>query len=878
MRRTQFERDMKEELRLHREDRAAELMAAGRSARQARRQARMEFGGSDKYEEQCRESSGFLLLDGLLADLGYAARNLARHRLLSLTVVATLAVGMGASSGLFALINLVLLRGPVVGSGFVRVYAGHTSFRANPGDPMMNSWRDYAAFRQARSFRQLSAWAASGVHADGDQLDASLYVSCNLFDVYRLERPAQGRLLEAADCDQQHPVAVIADTLAQRLFGSPAAAVGRTANFRGHPVTVVGVVTTPFAGQMDQIGAGAWLPYTLHRYLSATPEWAEQPDVPQLAVEGQSRPGVSPAAAEAELHGIAAREDAQHPELGRHQLLALTNGSIAQTPGVGTQARFGLALAVLLVTLLALIAALNVTAVLLARAHARRQEVAIRLSLGGSKARLARMLLTETTLLALIAAAGAAWIAMRLPRAAAAFLSDGTHPFTLHSLRPDWHVFVYLAALTLLVGLLTGLSPASEALRADVNETLKGRQRGLPLAGASLRLRRSLTAGQVALSLVLLLLAICFTQARAGLLRGVEADHGYAAAQLLAPEVAARGGGPGPVRGDYFDLELALAAMPRIEGVAFARALPSQPATLALATPNGVRIVAYNEVSPEYFPVVGVRLLAGRGLTDQDAGCRRAMCPAVVSQTFSRRARAGLGAVLQLASVPGRRTPVAALQVVGIAADTRGLIDDQPEAELYRAWDPARSGYRPLIRFAGPAAPLTEAAQEVLRRRFPGAIVSASTVAQLTQARVEAVSRGRLRQVQTLLLLLGISAMALTLIGLYGTFAFLLGQRAKEMGIRIAFGARARDIYRLAASAGAGPLVGGLGLGLVLYVAVAGLLQHWMSEPGGLALYFWRPGVLAGGMGLMLLAGAAAVWGPARRACATDPVAALREE
>lgn len=882
MKRRRFEDDMKDEMRAHLDERAGELIADGLTPRAARRQARLEFGGLDKYQEQCRERSGFGFWDGVRADLRYAGRNLLRHRLMSLTAIATLAAGMGVSSGLFALINIVALRGPVTDAGgeFVRVYSSRANFLQNPGDPMMNSWSDFQAFRGARALGMLAAWAASGVHADNqptDALDTSLYVSCNFFEVYGLARPQQGRVLEPDDCLQQRPVAVISDALARRLFGS-ATAPGRSVNFRGHPLTVVGVVTTPFAGQIDQIGAGAWLPYSLHRYLTNTPEWSEQPDLPQLAVEGRLRPGMSITGAAAELRGIAAREDAMRPDLKRHELVRVTNGSIAGTPGVGPQARWGLTLAVILISLIALIAAANVTAVLLARAHARKQEIAVRLSLGGTKARLARMLLTESTMLALIAAVCAIGIALPLPRLAAAFLSDSVHPFTLHSMRPDWHVFAYLAALTLLAGTLAGFSPASESLKADISASLKGRQRGIALSGSNRRLRLGFTAAQVGLSLILLLLALCFTHARAGLLQGAKEGHGYAAAQLLWPEVQFRNANPAPTASFDSGLQHALEALPRTHGVAFAQALPSLPSSIELRTIDGIRTASFNQVSPEYFAVAETPLLSGRGFTAADASCRGQICAAVISRTMARRLDLRLGAILHQAAPPGERSAGPDLAVVGIAADTTGLLDGLPVAMVYEAWSPQRSVYHPLVRFEGAAASIAAAAQTLLHQRYPTARVTVTTVQSLELARAEVVSHGRLRQVQMLLLLLGVAAVALTAIGLYGTFAFLLAQRNKEMGIRIAFGASRRNIYGLAAAAGARPLIAGMMLGLALYAAVALLLRHLMAGPGGLAIYFWRPAVIGSAIGLMLLSGLAAVWGPARRACSTDPMAVLREE
>ncbi|MGH9481111.1 MAG: ABC transporter permease [Terriglobales bacterium] len=881
--RRQFERDMRDEMELHIHEHAADLQRDGVEQREALRLARIRFGRAEKFREGCRASGGYAFSDLLRADLRYAARSLARQRGISAAMVLTLGVGIGISCGLFALANAVVLRGPTGGKGFVRISASYAALP--PGlDPMANSWRDYAAFRDSQALASLAAWGGAGsgpvAGEAATDLNVPLAVTCNFFEVYGLARPERGRLLAADDCGMQRPVAVITDTLAREHFGGADRALGQSLTLHGVQLTVVGIVRAPFAGQIDQIDTGIWIPYSLRPLVSGQPGWEEQPDIPQLAVEGQLRAGATQAAAQAELRGIARRVDGMHPELGRHRWVEVTDGSLAATPEVRRQAAWGIGLTVLLITLIGLIAAANVTSMLLARGQARRQEMAIRLTMGASGARLLRLLGAELLLLAAMASAMGAWLAWRLPPLLAAVLADPNHPFTLHSLTPDGRVFVYLGGITLLAAALAGMSPALETLRVDVAETLKGK-RGLPGGGSpKRRVRQVLMAGQVALSFVLVTLALSFTAARRALVPLAAAEHGYRSGTVLAPRIARAG--PAPSDAAYRAQAQLLGALPGADTVAMADAWPGSLDRLPLAAKTrAAEVVAGNRVSPEYFRALGIAIIAGRGFAAADAGCRAAVCPAVVSLEFARRfggAQPALGKVLHPARGGQRALGHPDLQIVGVAANTKGELDGAPEAVVYQVWSPAEAGYLPLVRFSGPPGAFEAAARRALRRAFPGSALTVRTLLERAQERAQNVSQGRLRQLQWVLLLLGVAAVMLTAAGTYGNLAFELGRRTREMGVRIALGASRVKIYALCARAAGGAVGAGLAAGMMLYALVAMALQRLMAHGNGPLLQFWSPAVLLGGVGLVAAAGVLAGGRPARRATRTDPVAALREE
>lgn len=873
---SRFEREMRREMRGHVAERTAELRASGLSRRAALRQARIEFGSMDKYQELCRETSRLPYWDAFAKDLQHALRSLRRQPLLAFTVVATLGIGMGVSAALFSLVNAVALEPPVANAGFVRIYSTTAD-----GGLLGGTWREYTAYRESAAFATLAAWAPAGaVHLHGGSAaDLPVLVTCNFFQVYGTAAPIAGRWLSSGDCAQRRAVVVIASTLARERFGAEDTGLGRTLAFNDHNLTVIGIVRTPYAGQIDQIGAVAWIPGTLSSLLNGKPGWEERPDTPQLAIEGRLQRGASQAQAATAVRAIAANLDAEHPWLGGHTQVEVSNGSLAQTPGVGATALWAIGLATFLASLLALIAAANITGVLLARANRRHREVAVRLALGASRARILRLLATETLLLVAIAAAGALWIAAALPRLIAARLSGPGQPFTLHRLAPDARVLGYLALLALLAGLLAALSPALESLRFQLVETLKGRNS--LLAQPSRHGRSLLTVAQAALSLVLLTTALAFTAAQRGVLQRAVEGHGYDAAHVLWLELTPRDAvlppAPSPARARA--LAQRLAALPGVQGVAFASLPPVFSEQLELRGPGGEPwSVPTDRVSPEFFAVAGIPMIAGRGFSRDDADCAAPVCPVVVSREFLRRdPDARVGTLLRPMDSRNQALPPT-LEIVGVAANTTDQLQDLPQAIVYQAWSPGHEAYGMLVRFHGPAAPAQSMVAGVLRQTHPDTDVVVRTLAELVLRRAQIVSRGRLAQVRALLVVLGAGAVALTMLGLYGTLAFQMARRAHELGIRTALGATRADMYRLALRATAVPLGWGLAAGLGLYAALATGLHALTSGPGGLTIFFWQPQVVAAGIALLVAAAALAVWRPARRATRLDPMAALREE
>src|SRR5215813_15077705 len=341
------------------------------------------------------------LEDEMVQDLRFALRSLRKHSRLSLVVVATLTLGIGVSTGVFAWVNAEYLRARVDKdhASFARVYTAYTDDPTRfviPGD---TTWEDYQAFRDsAKSISALVAW--TNVEAPFGQDDPAVtraaLVTGNFFELYDPGPPLLGRLLLPADCAAAaDPVVVLSERLWRRRFAADPQVVGRITHFNGQPVTIVGVARN-FAGMVN--GARAWFPYSLESYLKLGDNLQHPGEAPWLAVEGRLQPGFSREQAAAELGLLASGQNRLHP--GRSTTVFVTDGSEIQEPFQGRDFMEGLALILGALTVFVLIVCVNVTTLLLARAAARRQEIAVRVALGAGRLRLIRMLLVETFLLA----------------------------------------------------------------------------------------------------------------------------------------------------------------------------------------------------------------------------------------------------------------------------------------------------------------------------------------------------------------------------------------------------------------------------------------------------------------------------------------------
>jgi predicted permease len=877
-----------EELAQHLADYYDELLANGTPPADAERRTRAELSNLETLQRELRGVERQVapepidlgtnrrknMIAGLWQDIRFGVRSLRKHAMLSTVVIATLTLGIGLSTDIFTHLNATYLRARVDKDpdSFVRVYSAYTRDSEQPGRPGATTLEDYLAFRdRARSLYDVAAWAkfeapVGPSHGVDDPTGVrALLVTCNFFTLYNLEQPLLGRLLQPADCSAPTPVAVLSEGFWRNRFDADPQIVGKVVHFNGQPVTVVGVTPT-FAGQIDR--TSVWLPYALQPHLKLGDNVSQPGERAWLTVEGRLRPGSSRRQAAAELALLAGQQDRLHP--GRKTALTVTNGSDIQAPEVGNLLLWVFAVAMCLLVFIVLIVCANVTTLLLARGAGRRQEIAVRLALGASRWRLTRMLLVETWLLAAVAGLASIYFAYWLPALLSGWMANRLPEW---SMAPDWRVFTYLATVTLLAGTLAGVAPALQSLKLNLADSLKGRLNLFGGARGGARLRGLLIGAQVALSFVLL--------AGAGLcvrtyLRMSATDPGFETRQILAiwhwrlnqAEPLEFG------YAFYRGFAQRVTALPGVQAVAYSRRMPfypGNPPQVQLQTGGQVmRQAELNSVSPNYFAALGIPIVRGRALGEADPHCGMGSCPVVVSQRLAREFWPGADPLGQTL-----RTPQGALfEVVGVARDTSTRqVGGADSPLIYLPWNPDDGSYIPLVRFAGEAAGLSRAASITFRELMPGAGVETWTLQSRIDLLVE--SFGRL---QLLVGLLGALAVALAVIGIYGVVSFAVSQRTKELGVRIALGARPPDIYAIILKTGARPIVTGLLIGLLLAWAMASALARSILQSAPFKLDSLDPLAFAGAAISLAAVALAAMIGPARRATRVDPMLALREE
>jgi putative ABC transport system permease protein len=794
---------------------------------------------------------------GLGRDLILALRQLGVRPGFALLVVLTLGSAIGVNASLFTVFNTVVYQPwPVRDPARVR----HVMPAERDGRGMsIAEWRHVAG--QARSFAGMAAMAYPKEVRIGEREGHVDFVSANFFDVLGISIEVGRGFLPQEE--EPGRVAVLGYGAWQRHFGGDPGVVGRTISFDGMPFTVVGVATRRLLGTHARYATDAWLPFAAraawHVDRADPRDYINDPRHCCVWVTARLAPGVSMETARTEVDALSRAFRAQAGlELGGFALRGTSRAETWENEGRGGRGAVGfvsrLWLLFLAVTLVLLLACANVGNLLLARGHARRQEIAIRLSLGATRPRIVRQLLVEAFVLSLLAGAVGVGIAAWLPELLVKSVPEGVH--AIFSL--DYRVFLYALAVASLTCVAVGLAPALHCTRAAVSGALKGTHDGVM---GRLRLRSLLLGVQVAICVMLLTGAGLLTR---GVQNAFRRDLGFDPAGVDVVQLAAPVRPKDDTRDRSFHTQLhaELAALP---GTATARALPlAARGRVGYAIPNDPddrpRGAVTLEVSPSYFDVLRIPLVAGRTFerSDPDDGV------AIVSEELVARHWPGespLGKrIIYKGSAPWRER-----EIIGVArnAFTSDLSEFQPT--IYLPLRPTATPFILVRKDKGNPAPAAAAIATRLDSQLRASVfpLEAHLSRRLNLTRLAANIAGSV----------GALALVLATTGLFGVFAYAVQQRTRELGIRIALGATTVHILRTVLAAGGGALLAGLGVGTALALGVSQVLRSVLYGLSPL-----DPVTYLVVFATLLAAGLAATYLPARRALRVDPTVALRQE
>lgn len=867
-RRKEMEEKLDKELRFHLERHAADLIGRGHDPGEARREARLAFGGPEQVKESCRDARGTRWLEDLVQDFRYALRTMRQRPGFAAVAVLTLALGTGATTVMFTVINGVLLK-PLAYPQPERLLSLH-EYSEKYGNWDLAYLNFLDCKRESRSLT-MAAWRFGGgtISAPGEaDFVPGRQFSANLFSVLGIHLYRGRAFLPDEDRPNAAPVAIVSYRLWQSRFAGKPDAIGARLVFNGKAYTVVGIAPRGFelTGDADiftPIGQNTSLPMR-NREMH-----------PGLRAIGRLRSGVTLAQAQAELALIGRRLAEQYPKAN--------GGRIIQAEPLRQEivgdVRPTLWLLLGSVSLVLLIACVNVASLLLARAVSRERELAMRAALGAGRGRLIRQCLTESAVLAL--AGGALGVAVA---------AAGARPFVTfwpgslpraEEIHLDWRVLLFAFSASLLSGLLFGLAPALRAPARHLEQALRAGAR--TVAGSSRRLHSGFVATEIGLAVVLLIAAGMLGRT---LLRVSSLDPGLDPHNVLVTDVALSPSAltsPTSTRAAWQDILDRVRNVPGVRSVAVADIVPMGTDTEEIGywtTPssppaNRVPLSQMNLVTPDYLRVMGIKLLEGRFFDEHDRIGNEPVV--VIDEVMARRAFGGrnpIGDRLNLQFLGPTRVVgvVGHVRHSGLAADDQAKVREQiyiPFAQLPDPFMRLTSGMSLLIRTAIPPLNIVES----VRRSVRGATRDQAIYETRTMEQIVHASLARQR---FLLLLFGIFAgLALTLacIGIYGVLAYLTSQRVPEIGVRMALGASAGDVMRMVFRQSLNMIALGVGVGFAVSLATGQVLERLVA-----GVQPTEPSTFAIMISVLVAAALFASFLPARRASRVDPMTALRQE
>jgi len=776
--------DMSEELRRGHIDRQTTAnIAAGMPPQEARRQAVLLFGGLEAVKENCREQRRGFWLESLWADVRYGLRALRRNPGFAAVAILTLALGIGVNTSVFSLVDIAFLRPLGVPE------AKQVVILSRGGNPLF-SYDDYSGYRDRNfSFAALTATIPTESSLDYQGLSratAAEAVSGSYEQVMRV-KPFLGRWFT----DENEPVAVISYQAWQTLFVSDPDVIGKLVRSESVWYTVIGVAPPEFTGIYAPMRTDIWVPMRIwtRQYSSAAAQASNQ-DQPRVMLLGRLKPGVAPSQAGAELAGMDAQFEKEHPAApGQTASILVEKVSGAPNPNTRRDAAPFLVLLFAVVGTILTIACVNVGNLLLARGTARDREFAVRASLGAGRSRLFRQPVTESLLLSVLGTTAGLVLAHWTNRLLEAmFLSLPIDAPIQLNLRLDLRVFLFAAAMAFAAMLLSGMLPACTNSRVDVAAVLKG---DAP-AVRGFRLRHASLVAQVALSFTLLLCSSLFLES---LVQMRTIDPGfavenslYALAYISQPEFTSATG-----RQFYAKVLDDLRAMPGVRAASLTRLLPlqGQPSDCVSAADIVPFHSTFAVIDSGFLATMNIPLVDGREFTPSD----KVDSPPVVilNQVLARRLWPHQNAIGQRVRL-GCNSPVAA-EVVGVARDTKVVsLTESPSSHFYLPFSQNYNGLATIvIQTTGNAAAMTETVRRALLQENSSVRVYA---AESLASHLER-SFWQVRWEVSVLLIFGFLALALAAMGLYGIIAYHVTQRKHEIGVRIAIGAQSRHVHML---------------------------------------------------------------------------------
>jgi len=809
----------------------------------------------------------------LFQDVRYGLRQLLKRPGFTFLAIVSMALGIGANTAIFSLVDTVVFRSlPVKNASELQQLYGTLH---NGADYTIQSYLNYKDYRDRNQvFSGLIAYrmvVASLSHNGNNERVWGTVVSGNYFDVLGVQ-PALGRgfLSEEDQTPGSHPVVVLSYGCWQKRFGSDPAIIGRSVSLNNVAFTVVGVAAKGFIGTEVAYAPEMWVPMMMGPVMEPGSKWLEQRDSDNLFVVGRLKPGVTKKQAEASLKAVTLEMGKEHPAENAGRGIELIPPGLF-IPDIRNAVFAFAAVLTAVGALVLLLACVNLANLLLARATERRKEIAIRLAVGASRARLIRQLMTESVLLSLLGGGCgvlvAAWInqlvrGIKLP-------SDFALVFDL---RIDWRVIAFTLALSVLTGLVFSLIPALQSSKPELVPALKDES---SMAGfRRSRLRNSLVVAQISLSLVLLVsagLIVRSLQEAQRMRPGFNPENAVA----LSFDVSLQGYDEAKGRAFQKQVLERIRALPGIESAALTENIPlslnysnstiyleGQPMVSSSQLPLAIP----TSVSPDYFRTMGIAL-RGRDFTPQED--KLEMRVAIVNETFARKFFPGQEAIGKRFNFSGPENPF--WEIIGVCADGKyNSLGEEPKPALFRPQlrdygtavalvartkgDPrtALGAMQREMRSLDPTLPLYEVKTLTEHMKIP-----------LFPARMAAGALGSF----------GVLALVLAAVGIYGVMSYVVAGRTREIGLRMALGAQTGNVRRLILRQGMTLALIGSVIGLAIAFVATRLLKSVLYGVDAVdPMTFLGVTFLLGTVALL------ACWIPAHRASRVDPMIALRAE